>query len=780
MSELDAPSMNRRWRPAPAAAAVLLIVLAALRIIPTYRTFSATTDEATHVGAGLELLQLHRYELQVVNPPAARVVLAIVPTITGMRFDPAGTYGDQLHNVFYGQGQYERNLFVSRIGNLVFLALASMALFLWTRREIDGFTAAIATFLFTFQPAFLGHAGLATNDAAATAALAVSLLAFSRWMEKPGWPRASVIGLAYAFAVLCKFSNIVFVPIACAGIFAVRLLHDRDRRGTLARGMVTLVVILAITPLVIWGGYAFTLGHLSDLNDVKGFFGPWAARLIIAKPSAPLPAPAFFLGVGEIAGMDQLGYLSYFRGESSTQGWALYFPATIALKTPIAFLILVFVAAFFAYRVPRLRWIMLESATAAALILAVSMRSRLDLGIRYILPIFIPLTMTVAAGTAAMLRSSRKFMVLAALLLGSYAVASAAAHPDYFPYFNAFAGRDPSRYLIDSNLDWSQDLLRLRSELEKLRVDRVGLFLMGAGDYRALHFPPDCAIDPFAPATGWVAVSDHVYRMEGTRGGWWWLADLPFRRVGKSIRLYHVPPGAFGAEPVGAQPKKTALVLLPFAGTEGEIARGGVKWRVRQSVTNVGKEMIPVVTNACPRTPLCRLEILPAQTISIHKPPDIASYVTISAEPIAALWLRFSTIVERTDSGGGGFAVPIPEVRENEFQNGHIVISNVPVSHLARLNLRLWALRGLGAVRYRVTVKSGGQVVAQRGFETGSDGFAMDGDLAREFHELDGRELTVDFEIDRVPGPDSRLWGFITATDNQTNLPTFFRPAPAR
>ena len=57
-----------------------------------------------------------------------RVVLAIAPHLAGVRFQPSGSYGEQLHSVFYGTGKYERNLFLSRIGNLLFFAIASVAL----------------------------------------------------------------------------------------------------------------------------------------------------------------------------------------------------------------------------------------------------------------------------------------------------------------------------------------------------------------------------------------------------------------------------------------------------------------------------------------------------------------------------------------------------------------------------------------------------------------------------------------------------------------------------
>src|SRR5947207_7547481 len=39
------------------------------------------------------------------------------------------------------------------------------------------------------------------------------------------------------------------------------------------------------------------------------------------------------------------------------------------------------------------------------------------------------------------------------------------AHPDHLAYFNALAGPHPERVLVDSNLDWGQDVYRLRDTL---------------------------------------------------------------------------------------------------------------------------------------------------------------------------------------------------------------------------------------------------------------------------------------------------------------------------
>jgi hypothetical protein len=64
----------------PAVLAALLILSGCVRIASTWGTFSDTVDEATHIGAGLELLQYHQYELRPENPPLPRVVMAAAQT----------------------------------------------------------------------------------------------------------------------------------------------------------------------------------------------------------------------------------------------------------------------------------------------------------------------------------------------------------------------------------------------------------------------------------------------------------------------------------------------------------------------------------------------------------------------------------------------------------------------------------------------------------------------------------------------------------------------------
>jgi 4-amino-4-deoxy-L-arabinose transferase-like glycosyltransferase len=758
--------MIRRLRPWHVVA--LLVVVAVLRVTATLRVFSATADEATHVGAALELFQVHRYQLQRVNPPLARVVLGIAPQLGGMKFDPAGDYLWQLHSVFYGTGKYERNLFLSRLGNNVFLLLGALAIFFYVRRETDDWTAVLAVFLFTFEPVILGHSGLATNDAAATATLGVAMLAFTSWLRRPTLGRAALLGAAWAVALLCKFSNIAFVPMACLVIGVARLIADRENRRKIVRGAATLLVIAVVTPLCVWAGYAFTFGPLSELNEVRSAYGKRGEQFIVDHQTMRIPAPDFFFGVGHIRLIDKEGHLSYFRGEASRNGWLLYFPATILLKTTLALLLLLAIGWWFTRGAPRLRRLMIESAAVALVLLAFSTTSRLDLGIRYILPIFVPLTMAAAAAGSAMLRDGRAPKIAAIVLLAWHGLASIAAHPDYFPYFNFLAGRDPSRIMIDSNLDWGQDALRLRSAVRREHIDRIGLALMGTPDPDALGFPPHYGLGPFQPVSGWFAVGEHILRIDqATMGGWKWLGHAKYQLIGKSIRLYHL----------GAQPDLMATILVPLAGTSEDVQFPlGPRWRIRQTVTNRGPRPAHIEINACV-TPGCAIDLAPGQSTPIRLPYARPPYLLMRTSPAVGDQISSETFVERTDPAAPrGFSMPVPQVRDRDFIDGTVVIHDAPVSGDFRLNLRAWALRSPYA-RFNVQIRNGGAVVAQRTFPSGAEGFFTKGDLMLEFPELHGQKFTADIAVN-LESDDHRVWACVTATEQRTNLPRLLLPAP--
>jgi hypothetical protein len=157
------------------------------------------------------------------------------------------------------------------------------------------------------------------------------------------------------------------------------------------------------------------------------------------------------------------------------------------------------------------------------------------------------LTLVAGFGAVRLLawRSLAVRAVLVALLIGEIVI-SADAHPDYLPYFNVFAGGKPERLLVDSDMDWGQDVNRVAAELRARDIRQVAAAIQGNADLSRHGFPPYTDLDWHQPTTGWIVISVTQFAF-GTSAppfdGYRWLeAFEPVAMIGKTVRLYYIEP----------------------------------------------------------------------------------------------------------------------------------------------------------------------------------------------------------------------------------------------
>ena len=466
-----------------AAGAIVLVALAA--IVHTWTVFSQTADEPAHVAAGAEWLS-GTYELDPQHPPLARIFVAIGPLLRGAHYVAAPHWVLSGNAILYGAGDYVATLASARAGTLVFFLLGCWIVFAWTRKLFGDVAAVLALVFFALQPTVLAHAALATTDMAVAATIIAALYAVA-------YARPAVIGLAIAAAVVSKFSAIVFL----VGGFGVRRQRLRLESGSVAAAL----QMAAIAILGILMVYRFDVGDL-------------------------------FRGINDLRAHNAQGHPSYLFGEVRQGGWWYYFPVALWFKSTLPLLVA------FALGI-RKRTAPLVAAFAV--ILGIAMLSRISIGVRHVLPLY-PLMAIVAAYGVMQLRKPFAIAVILAQI-ASFAL----AHPDHLAYFNLTAGRDPSRILLDSNLDWGQDLLRLEDACAKHAVESLHIAYFGSADLRRHRLPRLAPLRPFTPTTGWIAISEMHLKDLGARnrprGAYDWLLRYePVERVGKSIRLYRVQP----------------------------------------------------------------------------------------------------------------------------------------------------------------------------------------------------------------------------------------------
>jgi hypothetical protein len=222
--------------------------------------------------------------------------------------------------------------------------------------------------------------------------------------------------------------------------------------------------------------------------------------------------------------------VSYLLGRVSRTGFWYYYPVVLAVKTPLALLALAVVGC---------RRFSTPVAFSVA-ILVCAFASRINIGVRHILPIYVGLAVIGGAAAASMWHRQATRWVLAVLLLWQIA-SGALQHPDYLAYTNEIAGAHPENFVADSDLDWGQDMKRLGERLRHAGATEVTFesfnktYPMLAGE----SFPRILPADSAHPAPGWNAVSVSAWKIFGVPK--WADRVPPQERVGRSTLLWYFP-----------------------------------------------------------------------------------------------------------------------------------------------------------------------------------------------------------------------------------------------
>lgn len=514
--------MRRDWRFVGVVA--LLAAIAVARVASTYREYGSTLDEPVHLAAGFQWLTA-RYRTDLAHPPLVRILCALPLRLAGAlspsEYDPV-----QRGNSLLYAGDYERNLARTRAGNLVMLVAAIIGVALWARRTYSRNVAMLAVAIFTSAPPILAHAALITNDLGAATTLIFAVLALERYLDDRTPLRATLTGVAIALGLLTKFSFLVFFPPCALILCALR------RKGV---RWPHLSIAMAAAFVVLWAGYKFDFGSPKELSRDGVFLFEYAApkplRAFTRRlAEIPMPAPAFPLGIAELAFHNQQGHDAYLFGETSRNGWWYYFPVVFFYKTPIPLLLL----AAWGLVIARER----VYAAIAIAVMAVSMTASINIGVRHILPIYAPLSILAAYAAMqiwaqATTRFSRTALVaLLVWLFGGVALGGR----DMLPWFNELAQPNPASIAVDSNLDWGQDTLRLERAVRELHITELHAALFTNARMNVIP------LDPYTKTRGWCAASEMSLAMGKAKGEYAWLSVYrPVRRVGHSIRLYSIP-----------------------------------------------------------------------------------------------------------------------------------------------------------------------------------------------------------------------------------------------
>jgi len=573
--------------PATTHLLILLLLLAFFaQGMAHLRSASLTFDEGPHLATGYATLRTGDFRLQPVHihPPLANMLSAVLLLLQDDLPDPRTIDGWDIASlsavtdaVVWQYPHPERLALVGRLP-ILWLAVLLGALICRWARDLGGPRAGLlALTLFAFDPNMIAHGTLITTDMAATMLSVATLYAASRQVGEKAKRRKSGkaerqgsenfvgwmgVGVLLGLALLAKVSSLMLVPVLGLVIAG----HEwRMANGELHGSRFTQYVLRLIpyaaslalpTMLVVWAGYGFEVGQVPGL--------PF-----------PIPAATHVRIYQSLQEHYELGHPTFLLGQVSSHGWWWYFPVAFVLKTPLPMLLLALYAVVCAaYRVRRdvlthsthaLRSTHYVVLLFPLLYAATSLFSTVNIGYRHLLPLLPFLYIGVASCKLQVATSKSRashftfhalrithYALLLWLILGTLAVA-----PHDLAFFNELAGGPAGgyRYLVDSNLDWGQNLWQLREWMTEHDVTEVYYAHYSPARPQAYgievkFLPPDpraVTFTPWQPAPGWYAIGATVLQgpyAPDLNSYAWFRNREPAARLGHALWLYEVAPSS--------------------------------------------------------------------------------------------------------------------------------------------------------------------------------------------------------------------------------------------
>jgi 4-amino-4-deoxy-L-arabinose transferase-like glycosyltransferase len=475
----------------------------------------------------------------------------------------AESKGEFAHRFFFKNTvDADAILFLARLPITGLTLLLISGVYRWAS-ELWGSPGGIFAACFAaLDPNIIAHGQLATNDLGVTCFSFFAIYTFWRLLRGPfQLRRLFLAGLTTGLALATKFSAVIVLPVlALLGVvyLAQKGLSPDMKTG---RQLILILLVIGLIALVVlvvdYGGEFRSLLDMTiemQTLDEQNFVISKSDQPAPAVAKVPIPIPSYWYGLWLIKGDIQTGRSAFLWGERSTEGWWYYFPLALLIKTPLPTLIFVTLGLITILKL-KSKIVIIDGLfliIPALIWVGMTMLSKLNLGYRYLLPAW-PF-LFIVGGSSVLLRSERKNYIAVFMLIVWLAVTAIRIYPYHLAFFNQLVG-GPEKgylYLVDSNIDWGQDLKRLAAYQRDHEIGTINLSYFGTADPDYYGIDYECL-----PSYGLLACPDATLPRSGTfaisvtclQGGctadWtkyrWLLDETPSARIGYSILIYRLP-----------------------------------------------------------------------------------------------------------------------------------------------------------------------------------------------------------------------------------------------
>jgi tetratricopeptide (TPR) repeat protein len=497
----------------PIVALLVFAVVFAASAITSFRQHSPTMDEPVHLLGGYSYLKWGDFRVNPEHPPFSKIWAALPllwldikdPRTDGRDWDliisdENGVHTPEVaHQMFFVRND-AATLFGWAKLQMVLLGLFLAAfVFRWSN-ELFGFKAAVISgFLYCFDPNIIGHSTVIHSDLPFAVFFFLSTYFFWRALKQFTWPDSSLACLCFGMAAITKHSFIAIFPVwLILGLVhivrkkpssSVDQSADSGMRAKLLALIGCLVFAVIASYLSVWAAYGFRFnavplpGHPLAINQVQSSHGALVDTVKSIILENHLLPEAFVAGY--LYNLKVWDRTAYLLGQISEEGFWSYFPIAFATKTPLPTLLLLIAAV--GMWISKHRRLTDDYALIIPILVyfCLAILSRFNIGVRHLLPIY-PFLFVLLGGVAVQLDrdGSRAKRIGLTLLAFWYLGSSLSIYPHYLAYFNELAGGPTNghRVLLDSNLDWGQDLKGVKKWMDSNKVEKIQLIYFGVAD----------------------------------------------------------------------------------------------------------------------------------------------------------------------------------------------------------------------------------------------------------------------------------------------------------
>ena len=500
---------------------------------------SATIDEVPHILAGYRHWQCADFAINPAHPPLLKLLAAsplisrtlVEPPIWECGTRPTSKYDATLAGFsFLARNDTDGIVIPARLAAAVLSLLLAILVFLAAREMFGRAEALAALTLLVFEPNIIAHGSLVTTDMAVSAGFFAAVYALYRYRKSPSVIRFLILGAAIGLTLAAKHSGILVVPVLFLLLIADFLLFRRFEnqiplKRQIIRDTAAFAGAVLIGLVMLWACYGFNRYALPKTGGETILAEVFPPQTPEGKPPSALRQTlktitgvfpeSYTVGMADV--LSSSSRPMYLLGEVYPTGRWFYFPVAFLIKTSIALLVLL-AAGLLTFKLYRERGReMLFLLLPSLAFFGISLLSKMNIGVRHILPVYGFFIVIAAAGGCALSRKHKIAAWVLILLLVAHAATAFQTAPNYLAFSNILWGGTNNTYrlLTDSNVEWGQNLKLVNEYLRSENINDCWFANFGGGELARRALP--CRLMP--GSYDWNATEEPVDPIPGVIEG---------------------------------------------------------------------------------------------------------------------------------------------------------------------------------------------------------------------------------------------------------------------